>query len=51
MQAQQRFAEVMGLEMKEIELKAHVNHGKGKSRLGGGKSSPLDGSAIPMWLS
>lgn len=26
----------MGLEMKEIELKAHLNQGKGKSRLGGG---------------
>lgn len=27
----------MGLEMKEIELKAHLNQGKGKSRLGGGE--------------
>ncbi|KAK9862947.1 hypothetical protein WJX84_004989 [Apatococcus fuscideae] len=38
-QAQRRFAEVMGLEMKEIELKVHLSQGKGKSKLGGGSSS------------
>ena len=54
-QAQRKFAEVMGLEMKEVELKAHINHGKGKSRLGGGTLQRADArthrlASMPMPL-